>query len=80
MYLSGLPEPGDEDVVSLLVVLNVGPAAERFRLPDEQWGRSYHVLLDTCDERPAPGPTHDSGRELTLGPHSLVVLAARRAG
>ncbi|MGH8893564.1 MAG: glycogen debranching protein GlgX, partial [Actinomycetes bacterium] len=78
MYVSGVPEPGDADVVSLLVVLNTGPATENVVLPDGKWAVSYAVLLDTTADQPAPGPELAAGAPLTMVPHSLQVLAARR--
>ncbi|HEU4913268.1 MAG TPA: glycogen debranching protein GlgX [Actinomycetes bacterium] len=77
MYLSGPPTPGEPEATSLLVLLNTGPTAESALLPGMPWGAAYELLLDTADELPTAsgGPAVTT---VTLAPHSLQVLAARR--
>jgi isoamylase len=65
------------DAASLLVVLNTGPAPEPVLLPAGPW-RHYDELLDTADEQPAPGTRLVAGQTVTLAPHSVRLLAARR--
>jgi hypothetical protein len=36
------------------------------------------VLLDTADDRPTAGGTHESGADVTLAGRTVVVLAAHR--
>ncbi|MGH8969810.1 MAG: glycogen debranching protein GlgX [Actinomycetes bacterium] len=77
LYLSAMPEHGDhETVVSLLVVLNTRPDEQAFSLPGAPWATSYRVLLDTRDERPAPGPRLEPGTTAELAAHSVLLLAA----
>ncbi|MDQ1600600.1 MAG: isoamylase [Actinomycetota bacterium] len=79
LYLSAAdPAGGREPARSLLVLLNTGRDDVPVRLPALPWGSSYDVLLDTSQDRPAPGPTHEHGAELTLVAHSTQVLAALR--
>jgi glycogen operon protein len=80
LYLSGGDGAGDSEAArSLLVLLNTGRDDVPVRLPPPPWGFSYDVLLDTSQDRPAPGPTHEHGTEVTLPAHSLQVLSALRA-
>jgi glycogen operon protein len=78
LYLSAAGRAdGDGDIRSLMVLLNTGRDDVLVRLPGPPWGSSYDVLLDTSQDRPAPGPTHEHGAELTLLAHSAQVLAAQ---
>ena len=78
MYLAGKPGRDGGGDVCLLVLLNTGPATEPFVLPEQPWGTSYDVVLDTHDEQPTPGARVPAGSAVDLVPHSLQVLAARR--
>jgi glycogen operon protein len=78
MYLSGKPDPDGSAPDPLLVLLNTGADPVDARLPGKTWGTSYDVLLDTADERPAPGGTHEAGADVTLAGRTVVVLAAHR--
>jgi glycogen operon protein len=78
MYLSGKPATDGTAPAPLLVLLNTGADPLDVRLPGKTWGSSYDVLLDTADERPTPGGTHDACAEVTLGGRTVVVLAAHR--
>ena len=77
LYLSAAdPAGADGDGRAvLLVLLNTGRDDVQVRLPGPPWGSSYDVLLDTSQDRPAPGRTHEHGAELTLLAHSTQVLA-----
>ena len=79
MYLTGLPEPDDPEVVSLFVLFNTGGRPAEARLPGPPWASSYSVLLDTCDESPTPGPRIAAGDRVGVPEHSVRVLAARSA-
>jgi len=74
MYLAGRHEAD----TPLLVLLNTGAAAQPVRLPGDPWARRYDTLLDTADEQPAPGPSHDAGDTVTLAARTVRVLLARR--
>ena len=78
MYLSGKPAADGSAPDPLLVLLNTGADPVDVCLPGKTWGTSYDVLLDTADERPGPGGTHESGADVTLGGRTVVVLAAHR--
>jgi len=80
MYLSGgaAASGRTEGAASLLVLLNTGPDDSTVRLPGPPWARSYDLLLDTGDEKPAAGPSVSAGSTHGLPPWTLQVLAAQR--
>ncbi len=78
LYLSAEPVADLEMAPSLLVLVNSGGGPSGFRLPGPPWGSAYDVLLDTRTEQPAAGPAHEHDTEVEIGPHTTVVLAARR--
>ncbi|HTE73789.1 MAG TPA: glycogen debranching protein GlgX [Actinomycetes bacterium] len=74
MYLAGRH---DADA-PLLVLLNTGTAEQQVRLPGGPWARRYDTLLDTADEQPVAGPSHDAGHIVVLAPRTARVLLAHR--
>ena len=84
MYLDGegirSRGPRGEGVTddSLLLVLHTAPDDTEVVLPGPPWAASYDVLLDTADERPAPGGSVAAGSGLTMTGLSVVLLRAVR--
>ena len=79
MYLSGKPAAdGSAPDPRCWCCSTPAPTAVEVCLPGKPWGTAYDVLLDTADERPGPGGTHESGADVTLGGRTVVVLAAHR--
>jgi glycogen operon protein len=78
MYVSGKPAADGSAPDPLLVLLNTGADPVTVQLPGKTWGTSYDVLLDTADERPTRGGTHESGAEVILAGRTVVVVAAHR--
>jgi glycogen operon protein len=78
MYVSGKPAADRSAPDPLLVLLNTGADPVTVQLPGKTWGTSYDVLLDTADERPTRGGTHESGAEVILAGRTVVVVAAHR--
>jgi isoamylase len=79
LYLSGRPGSQDGQPASLLILVNTGPSSTGVRLPTLPWATTYESLLDTAEERPAPGPSVVGGTTIDLPGHSLQVLAAHRS-
>ena len=67
----GRPMRGD----TLLLLLNAGAKATRFRLPGQEARGHWEVLVDTASE---PDTPELAGRTLTLQPRSLALLAYNR--
>jgi len=82
MFLNGdaLPQRDPRGRVvrdaSFCLVFNAHVDTVGFRLPDEPWGKSWTVVLDTMHDQLAdpPGPRHDGGSAVTRPGLSLLVL------
>jgi isoamylase len=60
---------------SFYLALNAWEQPLGFRLPDQKWGGPWHVVLDTCDDRPAykPAIIEASSTVLLVGHHFVVL-------
>jgi glycogen operon protein len=70
----GEPVVGD----SLLLLLHTGPDDCDVVLPGQPWARTYDLLLDTTDERPAAARTWPAGGVLRMTGRSTALLRAVR--
>jgi glycogen operon protein len=77
MHLTGRGERELDD--SLLLLMNASSEDVPFRLPQDQAGAGWHLLIDTCDdENLQPEGKHDPGIEVSVKAYSLQLFMLDR--